>query len=124
MSELAPSELLKLFRQMVLIRRFEEKSAELYSEGKIGGFLHLYIGEEAVAVGACQALGAQDHLLGYERCSYSKSHFVSDNSSCASSLKSIIKRFICKSLLFLVRSFCVIVGACLTPTKSWGMLII
>ena len=63
MSELAPSELLKLFRQMVLIRRFEEKSAELYSEGKIGGFLHLYIGEEAVAVGACQALGAQDHLL-------------------------------------------------------------
>ena len=48
---------------MVLIRRFEEKSAELYSEGKIGGFLHLYIGEEAVAVGACQALGAQDHLL-------------------------------------------------------------
>ena len=63
MSELAPNELLKLFRQMVLIRRFEEKSAELYSEGKIGGFLHLYIGEEAVAVGACQALGAQDHLL-------------------------------------------------------------
>ena len=63
MSELAPNELHKLFRQMVLIRRFEEKSAELYSEGKIGGFLHLYIGEEAVAVGACQALGAQDHLL-------------------------------------------------------------
>jgi len=63
MSELAPNELLKLLRQMVLIRRFEEKSAELYSEGKIGGFLHLYIGEEAVAVGACQALGAQDHLL-------------------------------------------------------------
>ena len=63
MSELATNELLNLFRQMVLIRRFEEKSAELYSEGKIGGFLHLYIGEEAVAVGACQALGAQDHLL-------------------------------------------------------------
>jgi pyruvate dehydrogenase E1 component alpha subunit len=63
MGELAPNELLKLFRQMVLIRRFEEKAAELYSEGKIGGFLHLYIGEEAVAVGACQALGAQDHLL-------------------------------------------------------------
>jgi pyruvate dehydrogenase E1 component alpha subunit len=63
MSELATNELLNLFRQMELIRRFEEKSAELYSEGKIGGFLHLYIGEEAVAVGACQALGAQDHLL-------------------------------------------------------------
>ena len=48
---------------MVLIRRFEEKSAEQYSEGRIGGFLHLYIGEEAVAVGACKALGDDDHLL-------------------------------------------------------------
>ena len=63
MSELAPSELIELYRQMVLIRRFEEKSAERYSEGKIGGFLHLYIGEEAVAVGACQALQKADHLL-------------------------------------------------------------
>jgi pyruvate dehydrogenase E1 component alpha subunit len=48
---------------MVLIRRFEEKSAELYAEGKIGGFLHLYIGEEAIAVGACKALQPKDHLL-------------------------------------------------------------
>jgi pyruvate dehydrogenase E1 component alpha subunit len=48
---------------MVLIRRFEEKSAELYAEGKIGGFLHLYIGEEAIAVGACQALRPTDHLF-------------------------------------------------------------
>ncbi len=63
MSELAPHELVELYRQMVLIRRFEEKSAEQYSEGKIGGFLHLYIGEEAVAVGACQALHKNDHLL-------------------------------------------------------------
>jgi pyruvate dehydrogenase E1 component alpha subunit len=63
MSELAPSELLELYRQMVLIRRFEEKAAEQYSEGRVGGFLHLYIGEEAVAVGACKALGKDDHLL-------------------------------------------------------------
>lgn len=63
MSELSNQELLELYRQMMLIRRFEEKSAELYSEGKIGGFLHLYIGEEAIAVGACKALGKQDHLL-------------------------------------------------------------
>ena len=49
--ELSKEELLRLYRQMVLIRRFEEKSAELYAEGKIGGFLHLYIGEEAIAVG-------------------------------------------------------------------------
>ena len=53
---LTNAELLELYRQMVLIRRFEEKSAELYAEGKIGGFLHLYIGEEAIAVGACKAL--------------------------------------------------------------------
>ena len=42
--------------EMLLIRRFEEKCAELYQAGKIRGFLHLYIGEEAVAVGAMQAL--------------------------------------------------------------------
>jgi pyruvate dehydrogenase E1 component alpha subunit len=61
--ELTPAELLSLYRQMVLIRRLEEKSAELYTQGKIGGFLHLYIGEEAIAVGACRALGQADHLL-------------------------------------------------------------
>jgi pyruvate dehydrogenase E1 component alpha subunit len=63
MSELSKQELLELYRQMVLIRRLEEKSTELYSAGKIGGFLHLYIGEEAIAVGACKALRADDHLL-------------------------------------------------------------
>ena len=61
--ELSPTELLDLYHQMVLIRRFEEKSAELYTAGLIGGFLHLYIGEEAIAVGACKALGKEDHLL-------------------------------------------------------------
>ncbi|HEX2437314.1 MAG TPA: pyruvate dehydrogenase (acetyl-transferring) E1 component subunit alpha [Methylomirabilota bacterium] len=48
---------------MVLIRRFEEKAAELYTVGKIRGFLHLYIGEEAVAVGAMQALTAEDSVV-------------------------------------------------------------
>jgi pyruvate dehydrogenase E1 component alpha subunit len=62
-TELSTNQMLELYRQMVLIRRFEEKAAELYTEGKIGGFLHLYIGEEAIAVGACRALGAQDHLF-------------------------------------------------------------
>jgi pyruvate dehydrogenase E1 component alpha subunit len=47
---------LALLRQMIRIRRFEEKCAELYGQGKIRGFLHLYIGEEAVAVGTLQAL--------------------------------------------------------------------
>jgi pyruvate dehydrogenase E1 component alpha subunit len=50
-------------RQMTLIRRFEEKAAELYMLGKIRGFLHLYIGEEAVAVGAMQALTPDDNVV-------------------------------------------------------------
>jgi pyruvate dehydrogenase E1 component alpha subunit len=54
---------LALFRQMLLIRRFEEKCAELYSAGKILGFLHLYIGEEAVAVGAMRALTSEDNVV-------------------------------------------------------------
>jgi pyruvate dehydrogenase E1 component alpha subunit len=54
---------LLLLRQMLLIRRFEEKCVELYSLGKIRGFLHLYIGEEAVAVGALQALTAEDGIV-------------------------------------------------------------
>jgi len=48
---------------MIRIRRFEEKCAELYSAGKIQGFLHLYIGEEAVAVGSLQALTPEDALV-------------------------------------------------------------
>ena len=54
---------LDLLYQMKLIRRFEEKSAELYTKEKIRGFLHLYIGEEAVAVGVMQALTAEDNIF-------------------------------------------------------------
>jgi pyruvate dehydrogenase E1 component alpha subunit len=54
---------LELLRQMLRIRRFEEKAAELYSLGKIRGFLHLYIGEEAVGVGAMQALASDDAVV-------------------------------------------------------------
>jgi len=54
---------LKLLADMVRIRRMEEKSAELYGAGKIRGFLHLYIGEEAVGVGALHALDADDNLV-------------------------------------------------------------
>ncbi|RIK45424.1 MAG: pyruvate dehydrogenase (acetyl-transferring) E1 component subunit alpha [Chloroflexi bacterium] len=64
---LEKSELLSLYRQMYLIRRFEERSAEQYAYGKIGGFLHLYIGEEAVAVGAIKALSPADHLVTHYR---------------------------------------------------------
>jgi len=55
--------LLDLHHQMLLIRRFEEKSAEAYSLGKIGGFCHLYIGQEAVAVGAISAIRRDDYVL-------------------------------------------------------------
>ena len=54
---------ISLLREMLRIRRFEEKAAELYSLGKIRGFLHLYIGEEAVAVGAMQSLTPQDRIV-------------------------------------------------------------
>jgi pyruvate dehydrogenase E1 component alpha subunit len=54
---------LHLLGEMLRIRRFEEKCAELYSAAKIRGFLHLYIGEEAVAVGAMQALEADDAVV-------------------------------------------------------------
>ena len=54
---------LQLLREMLRIRRFEERSAELYQQEKIRGFLHLYIGEEAVAVGVMQALGPEDAIV-------------------------------------------------------------
>jgi pyruvate dehydrogenase E1 component alpha subunit len=52
-----------LLKEMLRIRRFEEKAAELYSLTKIRGFLHLYIGEEAVAVGAMQAFTQEDRIV-------------------------------------------------------------
>jgi len=52
-----------LLRQMLLIRRFEERAEELYAAGKIRGFLHLYIGEEAIAVGAMRSLTADDAVV-------------------------------------------------------------
>jgi len=55
--------LVGLYHQMLLIRRFEEKCAESYSLGKIGGFCHLYIGQEAVGVGAISALRKDDYVL-------------------------------------------------------------
>lgn len=56
-----------LLRQMLLIRRFEEKSAEMYMRGKIGGFLHLYIGEEAIAVGVMASLSPDDYIVTHYR---------------------------------------------------------
>jgi pyruvate dehydrogenase E1 component alpha subunit len=59
--------LLTHYRQMQLIRRCEEECARAYAQGKIGGFLHLYIGQEAVAVGACANLTKDDYVVGTYR---------------------------------------------------------
>ena len=56
-------EYLDLYHQMVLIRRVEERAAELYQQGKIGGFLHLYIGQEAVSTGLIAARKPHDHII-------------------------------------------------------------
>jgi pyruvate dehydrogenase E1 component alpha subunit len=56
-------EQLDLYYQMVLIRRIEEKAMELYQQGKIGGFLHLYIGQEAVSTGLVAARQPQDRVI-------------------------------------------------------------
>src|SRR5438477_3042892 len=53
----------RMLRQMPLIRGFEEKAAEAYALGKIGGFCHLYIGQEAVAVGEITALRDEDYVI-------------------------------------------------------------
>ena len=64
---LETAQLIQLYRQMILIRRFEEKAAEVYVAGKIGGFCHLYIGQEAVAVGSISAIGKDDYVIGSYR---------------------------------------------------------
>lgn len=70
MNEMTPrstTDRLELLRQMILIRRFEEKAARLRAKGLIPGFLHPYIGQEAVAVGVCDALGSNDVLTSTHR---------------------------------------------------------
>ncbi|HEY9076852.1 MAG TPA: pyruvate dehydrogenase (acetyl-transferring) E1 component subunit alpha [Anaerolineaceae bacterium] len=57
------SEYLKLYYEMVVIRLLEEKAAELYQQGKIGGFLHLYIGQEAVSTGLISARRPEDRVI-------------------------------------------------------------
>jgi len=58
-----PALLRTMVEQMFLVRHFEEKAAELYTLGKIGGFCHLYIGQEAVAVGALSTIGPDDYIF-------------------------------------------------------------
>lgn len=60
---LDPDDARRLYEQMVLIRRFEERCVELYGAGNIRGFMHLYDGEEAIAVGMCEALLPEDGVV-------------------------------------------------------------
>ncbi len=60
---LTKKQLLHIYREMLLIRRFEEKAGQLYGMGLIGGFCHLYIGQEAVVVGMQQAITPQDAVI-------------------------------------------------------------
>lgn len=62
-SDAAPAELLAFYRQMLLIRRFEERAGQLYGMGLIGGFCHLYIGQEAVVVGIQSSAEPRDALI-------------------------------------------------------------
>ena len=60
---LEPRELLAMYRDMVRIREFEEACPKLYSQGKMGGFLHLYSGQEAVGVGVAHAMHQEDFMI-------------------------------------------------------------
>jgi pyruvate dehydrogenase E1 component alpha subunit len=62
-ASLQPADKIRLLREMLRIRRFEQAALKAYQGGKMGGFLHLYIGQESVAVGACSLMGANDHVI-------------------------------------------------------------
>lgn len=65
--DLDKNQVADFYRQMLMIRRFEEAAGRLYMQSLIRGFLHLYIGEEAVAVGAISTLGPQDYVITHYR---------------------------------------------------------
>src|SRR5437762_14345221 len=65
--QLSREELIRAYRSMATIRRFEERVQEEFSKGGIPGFVHLYAGEEASAVGVCQHLGPKDYIASTHR---------------------------------------------------------
>jgi pyruvate dehydrogenase E1 component alpha subunit len=85
----AAADPLHLLRGMVRIRRLEERCIELYSAGEIRGFMHVYVGEEAIAVGAMQALGAQDNVVATYR---EHGHALARGISAASILAEMLGR--------------------------------
>jgi len=65
--EISKEILLGMYRKMLTIRRFEERAAELYAAGRMPGFVHLYVGEEAVATGVCASLTDRDFITSTHR---------------------------------------------------------
>jgi pyruvate dehydrogenase E1 component alpha subunit len=65
--EISKETLLGMYRKMLTIRRFEERAAELYAAGRMPGFVHLYVGEEAVATGVCASLSDKDFITSTHR---------------------------------------------------------
>ena len=65
--EISKETLLGMYRKMLTIRRFEERASELYAAGRMPGFVHLYIGEEAVATGVCASLTDKDFITSTHR---------------------------------------------------------
>src|SRR5271169_1035571 len=64
---LTTAELLRLYEQMVLIRRFELAAQDVYKKGEMPGFIHLYVGEEATAIGVCAHLRSDDWITSTHR---------------------------------------------------------
>ena len=62
-TRLTKEEKIRFLREMFRIRRFEQTSLKYYNLGRMGGFLHLYSGQEAVAVGTVSLLGENDHII-------------------------------------------------------------
>jgi pyruvate dehydrogenase E1 component alpha subunit len=67
-AKLTKDEKLGFLREMLRIRRFEQRALSDYQRGKMGGFMHLYIGQESVAVGTCSLMGDHDHVITAYRC--------------------------------------------------------
>jgi pyruvate dehydrogenase E1 component alpha subunit len=67
MSKPGKEEKIKMLKNLIEIRRFEERTMQLYQAGKFGGYLHPYIGQEAVAVGACAAIKSNDYIISTHR---------------------------------------------------------
>src|SRR5262245_54533589 len=88
------TQLLELYRQMLLIRRVEEACAKAYASGKIGGFLHLGIGQESVCVGAIAALRPTDYAVGTYR---EHGHYIAKAGATRESVKAVLAELYARS---------------------------